>query len=250
MVNATYPNGVSGHAMRVENRQSPFLSGTEFFPAPDTNFEELIGNILPQTAKPKGEPDRTNFEEKLHQLLHDFSGQSELALLCGCLIAILRRDPVPPAMMVLWNRLWDECSEALCLLLRPRWKIAALQTFADHGQTELERRAASDIVLFANMIKIYESERQFSGLPATKPFAFGKRNKTQIAFGLPTYTILNGDLDRNILGRLWAQAESAGGGCGAIATSLLDDLNEDNANVFHRLIVMRERMVHRNKAED
>lgn len=244
MDDLTYPNGFRYIGQKlIVGKRKPFVTGTDLFPDPDIALEPLIERIVPQVDAPKiDSTNLTDFAIRRQRIQAGLAGQSELVFLCAQLVMILRRDPVTPDMLDLWRRMWSQTSDVLCLLLPARWKISCLQCFNDHGRTEAERRIGGEMVTFAAMLKLYETERQFSGMQPERAYAIKSRVETALPLGLEPYSVRLGDLDRHLLGRLWMLSEQAGGGCGALVQSLLDQLNTENGNLFRRFRLMRNRL--------
>lgn len=48
--------------------------------------------------------------------------------------------------------------------LDPRWLVSAITTFGDHGSTEVQRRVGQSMTVLFGAMKLYESERRYSGL--------------------------------------------------------------------------------------
>ena len=62
-----------------------------------------------------------------------------------------------------------------------------------------------------------------------------------LPYGLKGYSMRKGDLDRNLLGTLWAEAEEDPV-LRPLACRLLNDLNRADEGLFHRLMKMRRRL--------
>jgi hypothetical protein len=119
-----------------------------------------------------------------------------------------------------------------------RWLISTVTTFADHGQTDVQRRVGQSLTVLFGMMKLYESERLYSGVPAAQEYLFGKRSHTALPMELSAYSIHKGDLDLHLLGRLWKDAETDVV-FRPVCFALLHRLNQSDDTVFRRLRVMR-----------
>ena len=122
-------------------------------------------------------------------------------------IAILRRRDAPPEFIQLFHRIWAEEGAALIPLLNTRWMIAAATTFGDHGTSTQQCLAGQGLSLLFDLIKLHESERRLSGQPNTKAFS-GAPTTPDLAFDLAPYAAKTGDLDKNLLARLWRLCEN------------------------------------------
>ena len=85
-----------------------------------------------------------------------------LATLChAALIVLIRREIALDAAVPRYFALWDRFQPLLTQHLSLRWLVSAADTFADHGRTPTERALGLAAALFANTIKLYETERVF-----------------------------------------------------------------------------------------
>ena len=87
-------------------------------------------------------------------------------------------------------------------------------------------------------MKLYETERLYSGLRPEQPFAFGKKSARHLPMGMDAYALKGGGLNVNLLGKLWQQAHQDQV-IAPLAQSLLEQLINDPGGVFRRLRMMR-----------
>lgn len=243
----TYPGGIDGVLAQMEGRRDPigFADG-EHLPPLDADLEELAATTVParsedpvQAIKPRSANMR-----KFHDLRTELAGHSELAVLHALLVAHLRKRDQPGHCAALFERLWAEQSDHLLAQLNPRWQVSAITTFGDHGQTPVQRQVGGALSVLFNTMKLYESERRFSGYGSDRPFPLDARKHTPLPLEMDAYSIASGGLDVNMIGRLWQDAES----CAVIrplAHHLLRQLIEDPYTIFRRLRTMRTRMERR-----
>ncbi|WP_322892706.1 MULTISPECIES: hypothetical protein [unclassified Yoonia] len=231
----TYPGGIAALLPAYQKRRA-LLTG-EDLPPFEVDFKALAQITLPPQVLPR--PDGlTRVEKKRHMLLGELAGQSELAMLHGMLVSHLRKHSYPGHAPALFLRLWAEEEDWLLAQLPTRWLISAVITFADHGVTERDRRIGQSFNLLFSLMKIYEAERAFSGLPPQKPFRIRDRNKSPLPMGMQDFSILQGDLEAHLLAPLWRDAGDAPA-AGRLARHLLDLLDRDDGTVFRRLALMR-----------
>jgi hypothetical protein len=134
--------------------------------------------------------------------------------------------------------------------LETRWALSALLTFRIFGENEVQRTTAAEMDVLFSMMKLYESERVYSGFAPGQPFRLSRRKSHELPFGLAGYSLSRGDLDRNMLGRLWVNAEEDPV-LRPLACHLLTQLNREPRGVFRRLKLMkRERRERRKRRED
>jgi hypothetical protein len=232
----TFPGGI-GALMPAYQKRRALLTG-EDLPPPDVDFAALKAQPLPPQENPRPEG-LTRTQKKRHMLLGELQGHSELALLHGLLIAHLRKHTYPEGAPTLFRRLWAEEEDWLLDTLPTRWLISAVITFADHGDTEADRNLAARMNMVFSLMKIYEAERAFSGLPPQKPFKVKDRNKAPLPMGMKDFSVLQGDLEAHLLAPLWRDAAGAPA-IGNLVRHLLDLLNRDDGTVFRRFAKMRK----------
>jgi hypothetical protein len=232
----TFPGGIPA-LLPVYQKRRARLTG-EDLPPMDVDFRALAAQPLPPQILPR--PDGlTRVQKKRHMLLGELQGHSELALLHGLIVSHLRKHSYPDHAPDLFLRLWREEENWLLAHLPTRWLISALITFADHGTHETDRRLGTAFHMLFSLMKIYEAERAFSGLPPQKPFRIRDRNKSPLPMGMKDFSILNGDLEAHLLAPLWRDAEKAPM-AGRLARHLLNVLDQDDGTVFRRLALMRQ----------
>ena len=237
MMDETFPGGIGTLLPQYQKRRA-LLTGADLPPL-DVDFNALKAQPLPPQENPRPEG-LTRVEKKRHMLLGELQGHTELTLLHGLLIAHLRKHTHPENAPALFLRLWAEEEDWLLATLPTRWLISAVITFAEHGQTEADRNLAARMNMFFSLMKIYEAERCFSGLPAQDPFRIKDRNKSPLPMGMKDFSILQGDLEVHLLAPLWRDAGEAPG-CGRLTRHLLSLLNTDDGTVFRRFALMREK---------
>ena len=235
----TFPGGIASLLPRYQKRRALLTHDVgQDLPALDVDFKTLANTLLPQQELPR--PDGlSRVAKKRHMLLGELPGQTELALLHGLLISHLRKHSYPDHAPALFLRLWAEEEDWLCAHLPTRWLISAVITFAEHGQTEQDRNLAARMNILFSLMKIYESERCFSGKSAQEPFRVKDRNKAALPMGMKDFSVLHGDLEVHLLAPLWRDAATAPS-IGNLVRHLLSQLNTDDGTVFRRFAHMRE----------
>lgn len=232
----SFPGGIAA-LLPVYQKRRALLTGADL-PPPDVDFRALAAQPLPPQTLPR--PDGlSRVDKKRHMLLGELHGQTELALLHGLLVSHLRKHSYPDGAPALFLRLWAEQETWLLDNLPTRWLISALITFADHGAVEADRRIGQSFNILFSLMKIYEAERAFSGLPPQKPFRVRDRNKSPLPMGMQDFSILQGDLEAHLLAPLWRDAGDAPA-AGRLARHLLTLLDRDDGSVFRRLALMRK----------
>ncbi|MEE4346775.1 MAG: glycosyltransferase family 2 protein, partial [Paracoccaceae bacterium] len=244
----TYPGGFDAILTQMEGRRDPFTyEGDEALPPLDVDLEPLKTARVDKRA-PGVDGSRSTYARKLRELSDEFDGLPALMLLHGLLIAHLRRRSAPPHTAALFLRLWAEESDWLLARLDARWLVSAITTFGDHGATEVQRRVGQSLSLMFGMMKLYETERLYSGVPPDEAFAWAKRPQTPLALQMDTYALGGGGLDVNMLGRMWQDA-GTDPVLAPLARHLLELLIADDRTVFRRLRLMRRQREKAQKAE-
>ena len=175
---------------------------------------------------------------KRHEIRSELAGFSELAALNALLISHLRKKRFPRHAPRLFRRLWQEEPDHLLQELPARWLISSVITFGDHGWNEGQRRVGLAMNVLFSLMKLYEFERLYSGLPPDRPHPLQRSPATALPLDMPSFSLLSGGLDINLLAQIWdmAQAEPV---AGRIACHLLQQLNDDPRSLFRRIGLMR-----------
>lgn len=176
--------------------------------------------------------------EKWHQLCGEMAGMPQLVTLHALVIAASRRRDPPKLAQQLFLQMWRENAAVLLPYLDLRWRLSAVLTFQIFGETEAQRLAAAQINVMFSMMKLYETERMFSGFSPEEPYRIRRKSKAALPFGMTAYSLRGGDLDRNLLGRLWLDAE-ADPLLRPLTCGLLSEVNRDKGGIFRRLVVMK-----------
>ncbi len=236
----TYPGGFDAIVAQMETRMAPFTYGPgEALPPLDVYFQPLKQKRMDSAAPELGKSSST-YARKYRELAGEFDSEPALLHLHGLLVANLRRDDQPPHTAQLFLRLWAEEADYLIAHLDARWLVSAVTTFGDHGQTELQRSLGQSLSVLFGMMKLYETERLFSGSAPDQAFAWKRKSAKQLAMQMDAYAITGGGLDINMLGRLWQEADRDEV-IRPLVQRLLSLLIEDDKTVFRRLRTMRSR---------
>ncbi|MGR3435906.1 MAG: hypothetical protein ACU0CO_13620 [Shimia sp.] len=238
----TWRGGLDALRKLAARRQRPFLGVDDVLPPADVDLAPYRDEIVQPFKLPTIPVPRGHALGKYKELSDEFEGRPHLLLLHGFVIAVLRHDDPPPAAAALFQRLWAEEGAALMADLDVRWMISAVATFRDHGTTEAQRRTGMALSLLFNLVKLYETERQYSGRRPGEPFAPEDRAKHPMALDMAPFSVQHGDLDRNLLLYVWEDAEATDPVLRPLALHLLDTLNADRRTVFRRLKRMRAKM--------
>lgn len=246
MSNATYPEGFQGITDRWEERRDPLTARAgEGLPPLDCDLAKLARQSMPDPAEDLAKP-ASPFAFKSHALARELAGHSALAHLNALLIAHLRRRAWPDHAPALFVRLWAEQSPALIKELNPRWLVSSIITFADHGQTEAQRRIGSSLNMLFSLMKLYEFERTFSGKSPDTAFGLNKRVQERLPMDMDDFSLKSGGLDYNLLAPLWRDAQGDPV-TAPLACHLLNMLNDDPKTLFRRLQTMRKRIARRDE---
>ncbi len=246
----TYPGGIDAVLTQMEGRRAPldFAPG-EALPPLDVALAPLKTARVADPAEDAEEqpPFRSAHHRKRAALRQEFAGHSELACLHGLLIAHLRKRAWPDHAPALFRRLWAEEAPFLMDALDLRWQVSAVTTFGDHGADAAERATGLALSTLFGAMKLYESERLFSGKPPEATFALDDRVKADLPLQMDAYALGSGGLDVNMLGRLWQEAEAAPV-LRPLAQGLIEAIIADPATIFHRLQRMKARKARRQEA--
>ncbi|WP_342075296.1 hypothetical protein [Yoonia sp. SS1-5] len=235
----TFPDGIRSLLPQYQKRRSLLTHdpGQELAPL-DVDFDQLATIPLPKQENPRPEG-LSRVAKKRHMLLGELQGGTELALLHGLLVAHLRKHTFPDHAPALFRRLWREKETWLLDNLPTRWLISAVITFAEHGESEADRKLAQSLNILFSLMKIYEAERCFSGLSPQQPFRIKDRNKSPLPMGMRDFSVLKGDLEAHLLAPLWRDSNAAPA-IGPLTRHLLTLLNTDDRTIFRRFAKMRQ----------
>ncbi|MBB5721764.1 hypothetical protein FHS72_001376 [Loktanella ponticola] len=201
-----YRGGFHSVMKHRDNKRIPYTDPQAYLPAVDCDFDALEVAVV---TAPQGDTSELN-DLALRDVEYraEFQGQSQLFYIHAMLIANLRRDNAAPETAALFHRLWAEKGRLLAEALPMRWRISAATTFADWGVTMEQRSLGMGLSVLFDMIKFVESERRFVGQAGDTPLVRSDgADQISIAFDMQPYSFHRGDLDRNMLARLWDLAE-------------------------------------------
>jgi len=241
--NPAYPSGFNGILDQMNARRAPlgFASG-EALPPLDCDLTAMARKIVP---KPGPKPAKaSDHARKSWEIARELSGQNALLHLNALLIAHLRKQSQPVHTAKLFLRLWSEQSDLLLREMDLRWKVSSLATFGDHGETIAQRSAGLGLATLFGTMKLYESERLFSGREPERPFTLDGRASAALPLDMNAFSLVDGGLDVNMLGRLWEEADQDAV-IRPLAHDMLRRLIDDPRTVFRRLHRLRARKLRR-----
>jgi hypothetical protein len=230
----TYPGAPETLIARWMTRRIPVRYGRgESLPPADFDLVPLLTQIVPPD-EPRPEGRLSPYRRKFWLLQREFGGLPELALLNADLIVNLRRETFPDHAPGLFIRVWREHGETLLRTLPGRWLISSVITFGDFGETEAQRRIGLALNVLFSTMKLYETERTFSGFQPTAVFRRTRMCSHKLPLGMSPFGFRRGGLDFNLLAPIWKDA-LAEPTVGPLACHLLDQLNADPGNIFRRI---------------
>ena len=245
----TYPGGFPAILRQMEGRREPLAFGQgEALPPLDADLAPLLDRIVPDPATDPDEqtPRRSSHQRKRREIRAELAGLSELCALNGLLIAHLRKRSHPAHTAALFHRLWAEHADHLLARLDLRWLVSSITTFGDHGLTPPQRQLGQAMTVLFGTMKLYETERLYSGLAPGRPFKLSGKSSDALPMQMDAYSLAFGGLDVNMLGRLWQDADRDAV-IRPLAHHLLDQLISDDGTVFRRLSMMRHRLERRRR---
>ena len=223
-------------AQRTAERRTHFGPDEPQLPPADFNFAPMAAMTVDADPNAFHHPGRLPFDEQVARLRSEFAGRSELALLHASCVSRLRRyRDRPPARnaLLLFERMWEETRGDLIGQLNLRWLGSAAATFADHGETEADRRTGLLAVALLDMAKLYETER-------LELVAGQRGGRTATLFdGVAPYSPEQGDLIDHMAERI--EAASAGDAAPqAILAEIWRRLNAEDT-VLKRMLARSQR---------
>ncbi|MGO4853221.1 hypothetical protein [Phaeovulum sp. W22_SRMD_FR3] len=237
------PGGFTAACAALAQSEAPFVN------APPLDAElDLAARAAAPLVAPAGPPEPADFSDfaaRARNLAREMAAENpdarQLHHDLACCIMRLRRRAPDPAAYPLFHRIWRDEGARLSQELPIRWQVSSAQVFADHGTGVEERMLGAEIALLFGLVKLHESERRFSGLPAWQIHPAAKPHPGPLPLGLSAFAIEGGDLARNLLARIWRRAEAAEPSpVAALARQLLRSLEASDRTVFRRLARMRQ----------
>lgn len=247
MTGPTYPDAPDGliATWNIRRRALTFAEG-EALPPLEVDLKALLAE---RVAAEEGFPrPASGNATKRHEIRGELAGFSELAALNALLIAHLRKKRFPRHAPRLFRRIWQEEAQALLAELPPRWLISSVITFGDHGWNEGQRRVGLAMNMLFSLMKLYEFERLYTGLPPERAHPIRRSPSTALPMDMPSFSLLSGGLDINLLAQIWDMACNEPV-AGRIACHLLTMLNDDPRTLFRRIGLMREDLRARREAK-
>lgn len=221
--------------------ERPFATFGDAVPSADVDLDIARTRRVVPPEGPREDPGtREDFAVKARNLARDFAGQSEILLINAKLVALSRRRAMPDHVPALFQRLWREHHAFLVERLDARWLLSSALTMADLGETETQRLVAAQLSTLLSMLKLYETERLFSGKLPDEVFPPGRARPECLALGFEPFAILGGDLDRALITGIWRRSE-ADPVAHELARALIEPLLADDRGLFRRLRKMRIR---------
>ena len=239
---------MAGILEQMNARRAPlsFAEG-ESLPPLDCDLQALAGtrvSVPDESTRALSDNARKSWD-----IAHELDGQNALLHLNGLLIAHLRKRSQPPHTADLFLRLWAEHADLLLTEMDLRWKVSSLTTFGDHGTTPAQRSTGLALSTLFGAMKLYESERLYSGREADRPFTLDGRASGPLPLQMNAFSLQDGGLDANLIGRLWDEAETDPV-IRPLAQDMLQRLVDDPRTVFHRLHRLRVRKLRRDDQPD
>lgn len=246
--NPAYPRGMIGILEQMNARRDPLgFAEDEALPPLDCDLDALSKT---KVAVPDAETkSRSENSRKSWEIANELKGQNGLLHLNALLIAHLRKRSQPKHTADLFIRLWTEHADLLVEEMDLRWKVSSLTTFGDHGKTHEQRSAGLGLSTLFGAMKLYESERLYSGREPDRPFTLDGRASGPLALEMNAFTLVDGGLDANMIGRLWEEADKDPV-IRPLAHDMLQRLIDDPRTVFRRLHRLRARKLRRKEQAD
>lgn len=177
-----------------------------------------------------GEP---ALEDHFAMLVRAFCGQPQLLLYHALLIVLLRRRIDADAGWTRYQALWRREGAFLAERLDMRWLVSACDTFIDFSPDPGERALALSGTLFANTLKLYETERWAVGTREADPAYQPIDRRVDLFDGMTAFVIGQGDMVLNLHRRAAAVTRDATP-CALILDALLRRASQHDT-VFRRL---------------
>lgn len=234
--NEIYPGGFDRLLGQAYLRQRPFDDPLDALPPAEVDLDALAETTIGDTHFYSGDMQRYDALRKYQSILGEFRGQSELFAVHAMSIAMLRRSDPPDLAKEMFHRIWREKGRFMARNLSVRWMISAAATFADHGETAAQCTGGMGLYMLFDMIKLHDSERRLSTRRNSRAFENNKDRpfRDSLAFDMDPYSLTHGDLDRNMLARLWGLCEEDET-LRPLGLRMLEMVMTDNRSIFARV---------------
>lgn len=177
---------------------------------------------------------RDVLEEHLKALEDEFRGEPQLHYYHAALSVLIRRDIQRDLALAQFYSMWRDQPDCM-LRLSTRWLISACDTLMAHSQDMADRTAGAAGSFIGNLVKLYETERHFSGVARAID---GPRGPVPLFDGLTTFSIGNGDMIMNQR-RRFADLVQSGSFAHRIVATILERI-DSNDTVFSRFAALHQ----------
>lgn len=164
------------------------------------DFERLRYEIVSGTDFAMSFGRQIELQDQFDLLEKEFAGQNRLKFVHASLNVMLRRNIATRIVYGHFLALWRQHGDILIEMLDSRWLISACDTISDHSPDPAESQSAILISLFANTLKLFETERLMCDNGAADPDRIKPR--TPLHDGLTAYMPRVCDMPANLLHRL------------------------------------------------
>lgn len=164
------------------------------------DFDRLRNEIVTGTAYVPAFGRQEDLQQQIAMLEHEFTGQLRLKFVHAVLNVLLRRGIHTDAVYAHFCALWAGHGDILLDTLDSRWLVSACDTISDHSTDPTEAQSAILISLFANTLKLAETERLMTASAESDPARIIRR--TPLFDGMTAFMPGGGDMPANLLHRL------------------------------------------------
>lgn len=176
-----------------------------FAPTDDPDLETLKNSVVDAGARSFGRRRRNDLPEHMEMLAREFSGRSQLEFFQAATVVFIRRRLNLPDTVDRFWRMWRAEGDFLASRLDSRWLVSACDTIVDTANDPGERALAIAGTLYANTMKLYETERLALGTRHLGPESYdtGIRDARHELFdGVTAFNPGRGDMISKLMRRL------------------------------------------------
>lgn len=164
------------------------------------NFDRLRNEIVTSAGHAASFCKDENLQRQIDMLEQEFSGQLRLKFVHAVLNVLLRRGISTRAVYAHFQTLWAEHANILLDTLDSRWLLSACDTVCDYSADPAEAQAAVLISLFANTLRLAETERLMCAAPEVERGRL--KGWTPLFDGLTAFMPGSDDTPANLMRRL------------------------------------------------
>jgi hypothetical protein len=176
-----------------------------FAPTDDPDLETLKNSVVDAGERSFERGRTSDLTEHLLLMSREFSGKSQLEFFHAATVVFIRRRLNLPETADRFWRMWRAEGDFLASRLDSRWLVSACDTIIDTANDQGERALAIAGTLYANTMKLYETERLALGTRHLGPENYDTGTgdaRHELFDGVTAFNLGRGDMIAKLMRRL------------------------------------------------